>query len=539
MDLSILIPARNEMFLARTIQDILDNIEAETEIIAVCDGNWPAPAVADHPRVTLIYHSQAIGQRAATNEAARLSQAEYVMKCDAHCAFDQGFDAKLIREMQPDWTMIPAQYNLHAFDWQCKKCGKRTYQGPQPAACECGHDEHEMMMVWQPRWNRLTTAWRFDQNLHFQYWGEFSRRPAGKAEISDTMSCLGACWLMERRRYWELGGLDEAHGSWGQMGTELACKSWLSGGRMVTNKKTWYAHMFRTQPGFGFPYPLSGSQVEQARAHSRRLWKEGQWPGAKYPLSWLLERFKPVPGWPETAGPGLTKGIVYYTDNRLDERIMTACQRQIERSRNGYELVSVSLRPVEFGENIVVEAERGILTMFRQILAGLEASRAEIIFLCEHDVLYHPSHFDFKPPRRDVVYYNENVWKVDYETGRALYYRCRQTSGLCADRELLVKHYRQRVAMVERDGFSRKMGFEPGTHRRRERVDDLTAESWMSERPNIDIRHRQNLTPSRWRQDQFRDKRNCQGWIEADNVPGWGTTLNRLQEMLDENVFAR
>ena len=37
-DLSILIPARNEQFLKRTIDDILENIEADTEIIAVLDG---------------------------------------------------------------------------------------------------------------------------------------------------------------------------------------------------------------------------------------------------------------------------------------------------------------------------------------------------------------------------------------------------------------------------------------------------------------------------------------------------------------------
>ena len=45
MDLSILIPARNEMFLARTVKDILAHIEGDTEIIVVCDGNWPDPPI--------------------------------------------------------------------------------------------------------------------------------------------------------------------------------------------------------------------------------------------------------------------------------------------------------------------------------------------------------------------------------------------------------------------------------------------------------------------------------------------------------------
>ena len=40
--LSIIIPSRNEIFLSRTIQDILENIEEDTEVIAVMDGAWAA-----------------------------------------------------------------------------------------------------------------------------------------------------------------------------------------------------------------------------------------------------------------------------------------------------------------------------------------------------------------------------------------------------------------------------------------------------------------------------------------------------------------
>ncbi len=176
--------------------------------------------------------------------------------------------------------------------------------------------------------------------------------------------------------------------------------------------------------------------------------------------------------------------------------------------------------------------------MFKQILIGLELSDAEIIFFCEHDVLYHPSHFDFVPPQNDVFYYNENVWKVDANDGKALFYHTTQTSGLCAYRNLLLEHYRKRVDRVEEHGFSRKMGFEPGTHGRPERVDDYKAESWMASLPNVDIRHENNLTPSRWRQDQFRNRRSCQGWTESKKVPGWGKTKGRFAEFLEENKHA-
>jgi len=534
MDLSVLIPARNEMFLKRTIEDIVEHREGETEVIAILDGAWADPPIPDYDGVTLVYHPESRGQRAATNEAARLSRAEFVMKCDAHCSFDQGFDVKLIMDCERDWTVVPRMYNLHAFDWVCKGCGERTYQGPKPEKCgKCEGTEHEMDVVWKPRLRRRSDFARFDSDLRFQYWRAYEGRPEAKRDIADLMCHVGACWMMPRERYWELGGCDEEHGSWGQMGVEISCKSWLSGGRQVVNKKTWFAHMFRTQPGFGFPYPLSGRAVNKAREHSRELWIGNSWEKAVRPFSWILEKFKPIPTWHER------KAIIYYTDNRLDADIMSTCQKQLRKAAGDVPIVAVSLKELDFGdERIVVDAERGYVTMFRQILAGLEATDADVVFFAEHDVLYHPSHFEFMPAKTDRYYYNQNVWKVRLDDGHALYYYVNQTSGLCAYRELLLNHYRERVKRVEGvEGkelgrLVRRMGFEPGTHGRKERVDDHKAEKWMSKFPNIDIRHKDTLTPSRWNKEQFRNQRYTKGWKEAEEVPGWGRTKGRMSEFL-------
>lgn len=304
-DLSVIIPARDEMFLQRTIEDVLENSEVDTEIIAICDGYWPDPVIADHPKVTIVHHTESIGQRAATNEGARISQAKYIMKADAHCSFGKGFDRILIEDCLYDWTMIPKQWNLHAFDWQCVHCGKRTYQGKVPGDCECANSpEYEMVMVWERRGNKVTYSWRFDSDMHFQYWRKHRKRPECQGNLIETMSCIGACFFMHRDRFWELEGMDENHGSWGQFGTELACKSWLSGGKLITTKKTWFAHLFRTgnfkgsgHNGGSFPYPLSGRDQERAREYSKTLWLNDNWEGANYPLSWLVDRFAPVPGW--------------------------------------------------------------------------------------------------------------------------------------------------------------------------------------------------------------------------------------------------
>jgi len=300
-DLSVLIPARNEEFLNNTIDDIIKNKRANTEVIAILDGYWPDPGIHDHPDVKLIHHTESIGQRAATNEAAKISQANFIMKADAHCAFDKGFDVKLMEDCEHDWTIVPRMYNLHVFDWKCTECGKRTYMGPYPEECKkCGKKNGKFIkkLVWKPRWSRVADSMRFDKTMHFQYWRAFSKRKEiEEQDIAPLLCGLGACWMMHRKRYWDIGGLDEDHGSWGQMGVEIACKSWLSGGQHLINKKTWFSHMFRTQKDFSFPYKISGKQVSKARKHSRNLWKNGKWSKAVHDLDWLLEKFKPVPDW--------------------------------------------------------------------------------------------------------------------------------------------------------------------------------------------------------------------------------------------------
>ena len=618
-DLSVLIPARNEMFLRRTVEDVLAHMRGDTEIIVVLDGEWADPPLEMHDRVTVIHHPKSIGQRGATNEAARVSRAHYIMKLDAHCSVAEGFDVALIeaaKELGKDVTQIPAQYNFHVFNWVCPQ-GHSRYQGRQ-RLCEkivdpatkkkCGA-EMTREMVWRPRKSRFTVSWRFDSVLHFQYWGQLGKRQTG--DLIETMSCLGACWFLSRERFWELDGLDEGHGGWGQMGTEIALKAWLSGGRLICNKRTWYAHMFRTQGGdFGFPYFLSKDATNKAVAYSKDFWLNERWPKAKRPFRWIIEHFAPVPDWkegadgtvrvveqkaevgglqarPEPGGAGepapdqgasraaiveacvrqapvegvpraaplvdssaakesagplgslLTKGVVYYSDCQGDEIILQAAREQLLRATNGDALISVTLAPVDYGDIRIVFAnrQRSILTMFKQILAGLTLSEADVVFLAEHDVLYHSSHFQFVPPKSDVYYYNENTWKVDATDGKALFYHCRQTSGLCAYRELLLKHYQRRVALVEEQGFTRRMGFEPGTHNRAERVDDVKSEAWMSAVPNIDIRHGHNLTPNRWHPSQFRNPSSCRGWTEADEVPGWGRTKGRFAEFLKETVL--
>ena len=229
----------------------------------------------------------------------------------------------------------------------------------------------------------------------------------------------------------------------------------------------------------------------------------------------------------------MDKQIVYYTDNLVDQKIANVvryCLRQ-----TGLPIVYVSLgEPIGFSTNLTIYRERGVLTMFRQIYYGLMKCELDIVFLAEHDILYHPSHFEFTPPDDGKIYYNTNVWQLRSLDGHAVFYTAKRVSQLCGYREVLLKHYRKRVETVEKDGFSMKMGYEPGTHHRKERVDNLESGEWFSRWPNIDIKHGRNLSPARWSPSEFRSQRNCRNWAEADEIPPWGHSGGRFDAFIQD-----
>lgn len=308
-DLSVLIPSNSEMFLAKTIENILENIEADTEIIAVLDGKWADPPIPQHPRVNVIYVPESVGQRAGTNLALKIAKGKYVAKVDAHCSFDKGFDRKMIdffKVVGNNVVAVPIMRNLWAFDWKCYHCGWKKYQGRTPEKCEqCGKsDKIRRKMIWVGKERPQSVAYSFDSEPHFQYFNEFKNRQEYKDQIvngyTETMSLQGSFFMAERNKFIELDLSDESVGNWGNQGLDVACRMWLSGGRVLVNHNTWYAHMFRTQGGdFGFPWHNSGKETDKTKSQVWCKIIEKRLPKQIYPVSWLVRRFMPVADWDE------------------------------------------------------------------------------------------------------------------------------------------------------------------------------------------------------------------------------------------------
>lgn len=519
-DLSILIPARNEEFLGRTIEDILKNKRGNTEIIVGLDGSWPEPGIPTHEDVRVVYYAESLGQRAITNKLAKLSNAKYLAKVDAHCAFDEGFDVKLMEVMQDDYTIVPVMRNLHVFDWVCKN-GHRRYQGPSGKCEQCG-EATEKDILWRAKPSPQSTSYCFDKALHFQYFGDYKKRPEGKPDqrgLSESMSLQGSFFMLTRGKYWELNICDEEYGSWGQQGTEVACKTWFSGGKVKVCHNTWYAHMFRTQGGdFSFPYPLKQSAVNKAREHSRKTLPQNK-------IEELVRRFAPVPDWDIDPAP-VTKGYLYYTCNTHLPEIDELCKQNFIKL--GIKPTAVSLnKDIGWGkEQVIIKRSRGPRTYHKQILFGLLMTEADIIYMTECDVMYDKSHFDFIPPSKDTFYYNTNVWKVNWDTEECFWTDDTiQVSGLVAYRDLLIDYYYQKVLKIENDGWDNH--FEPGC---KQTVGSQLVETWQSAKPNLDIRHDMTWTRTRYKPEEFRNKKYTKGWKECSlaDIKNWSSLQGQL-----------
>jgi len=266
----------------------------------VLDGAWASPSIPQNPKVNVIYVPEAIGQRSAAVMAAKLARGKYIVKVDAHCSFEQGWDKVMLDGFKihgDNCVMVPVMRNLHAYWWKCYKCGKKVYQDVKPICPDCGNRMRKKM-VWRGRRGTAAVAYCFDPTYHFQYFGEIRKREPyltqNKTGFTETMALQGSFFMCSKEKYFDLKVDDEEFGSWGNQGWGVAAAFWLSGGKVLVNHNTSYAHMFRTKGDtFGFPYPQSGREVQKTKNRVREKFCKMKHHKQIYPVSWLVEKFRP------------------------------------------------------------------------------------------------------------------------------------------------------------------------------------------------------------------------------------------------------
>jgi len=275
--LSIIVPARNERYLDSTINDILVKAKGDIEVIAVLDGYW-SPIIEDE-RVHYIHFSDSRGMRNAINCGVSIAKGEYILKSDAHCMFDEGFDEILKTDLKDDWVSVPTRKRLDPENWVLTETHKADINYLYLA-----HPEDES--VWGGK------------GLQGKEWVSKNKDVSLKSElIVDLMTFQGSVWMMKKDYFYQLELMDELnYGEFAKESQEIGLKCWLSGGRVIRNKKTWYAHWHKPKSN-GRGYSLSKSEWEKGTAFSNNWMTFGKaWDKQTKDISYLVDKFNP-PGW--------------------------------------------------------------------------------------------------------------------------------------------------------------------------------------------------------------------------------------------------
>lgn len=276
--LSIAIPSRNEKFLKQTILDVLSNTGEETMVYPILDGyELPKEELVKDKRVKYLFIPLGDGKchkRQAINMMVDLVDTEFVMSLDAHCMVAPGFAKQLIADhFQENLIQVPRRNRLDAENW----CLQSQVDDRPPIDFEYIIFQHLV---------------KGDRGIHGFKWDERTLANLDNP-IVDTITFQGSCWFMTKTWFKERGFMDIAYQGWGQEAEELSFETWKAGGRVVSNKNTWYAHLHKGKK-YGRMYFMSRRDTKKSYDYSFDLWLRKN---KDFFIS-LCEKFYPMPSWP-------------------------------------------------------------------------------------------------------------------------------------------------------------------------------------------------------------------------------------------------
>jgi len=284
---SVILPARDDhQFLVKTIDGLFANASGEIEVIVMLDGYWPSLSLGKHKNLIIIHKGSVQGMKPNINEAAKIATGKYIMKLDAHCLVGEGFDEILKADCEPDWLTVPSMYSLDPEKWERK-----------------GKTKDYLLLTYPYVEDNI-----YGKGFHGRKWhgengltGDFFHREKERKDIliDDIMTIQGSCWFLHKDKFFDIECFDvENFDTFFQESQELCFKIWLSGGRVVRNKNTWYAHLHKGKE-HGTPFGLSKRVKYEVEDKIVDYWMNNKWSKQTRDFSWLINKFWPLEGWPE------------------------------------------------------------------------------------------------------------------------------------------------------------------------------------------------------------------------------------------------
>jgi glycosyltransferase involved in cell wall biosynthesis len=245
-DLSVVIPSYKDPLLHRTIESLLSGARGDVEVIAVLDGYHSRQPFTSDPRLRVIVLPRNVGMREAINAGVAVARGRCLMRSDEHCVYAPGYDVALADELEDGTIMVPRRYKLDPERWEVL---------PDRAI------DYEKLVI---------------SGTHNKFTGEhWIRRDQERREIpvDETMAFQGSCWAMTRA-HWDrvIGRLQtEGYGSFYQDSVEMSMKTWQAGGRLLVNKRTWFAHKHRR---FKRTHNYPAAAARASFDYALRIWRD-------------------------------------------------------------------------------------------------------------------------------------------------------------------------------------------------------------------------------------------------------------------------
>lgn len=274
--LSLVIPSRNEIFLQKTILDVLKKATGEIEIFPVLDGyEPPSNELIDDSRVHYVrlpqkeYTQKRHGINLVVNE---LAKGKYVASADAHCMFAEGFDEVLVKDLEENEITAPRRNRLDAENW----CSQIQSDNRPPI-------DYEYIMA----------PWKFEpMGFHGFKWDAKTLERL-HIPIDETMAIQASFWLMHKSWYQKNNFMKiSGYTGWGQESEELVFTTYKNGGRVLTNKNTEFFHLHKGAR-YGRMYYMSRQSTRECNSYCYNYWVHEQ----KDFFIKFINRFMPLPGW--------------------------------------------------------------------------------------------------------------------------------------------------------------------------------------------------------------------------------------------------
>jgi glycosyltransferase involved in cell wall biosynthesis len=224
MQISVVIPSHNEIYLQKTIDSLLDNsgIGDQLEIIPVLDGYWPSVPLKNDKRVKVLHLGKNGGMKNAINKGMAIATGKYVARLDEHCMFSKDWDKILLADITDTdlWTL--RRKKLDPVNWK--------------VMTEMRDIDYEKLLIRENPTKFTGVEW-------------ISRKMEREDIMIDETGFIQGSFVVMSKKLWDevVVELDDvAKGPLYSDQLEMAMKIWQNGGRIMVNKKTWFGHKDRS-----------------------------------------------------------------------------------------------------------------------------------------------------------------------------------------------------------------------------------------------------------------------------------------------------